>query len=76
VIAVGRALLAAPLALCLAGCSYTVADPGGYVRNRTSPFMVFEDPWQPAPAMDESRRIEERDCTKPLDGVTGNLKCR
>ena len=75
-IAICRIVLAALSTLGLAACSYSVAEGGGYDRNRTSPFMVFEDAWRPAPAMDENRRVDERDCTKPVDGMTGNLKCR
>lgn len=29
----------------------------------------------PAP-LDESRRISEQDCTRPLDETSGNLRCR
>ena len=29
-----------------------------------------------APTLDPSRRVEERDCTRPLDGLSGNLRCR
>lgn len=28
------------------------------------------------PALDPARRVEERDCTQPLDGLSGNLRCR
>ena len=75
-IAIRRILLAALPALALAACSYAVTESSGYVRNRTSPFMIFEDAWRAAPAMEENRRVDERDCTKPLDGIVGNLKCR
>ena len=28
------------------------------------------------PAMAEGRRINEQDCTRPIDETAGNLKCR
>lgn len=28
------------------------------------------------PAMAEDRRINEQDCTQPIDETAGNLKCR
>jgi len=29
-----------------------------------------------APPMDPARRVDERDCTQPIDDWSGNLKCR
>ena len=33
-------------------------------------------PAPPAPAMDPSRRVVERDCTQPIDDWSANLRCR
>jgi len=30
----------------------------------------------PAPSMDGSRKVNEQDCTKPLDLTAGNLRCK
>ncbi|MCX7891666.1 MAG: hypothetical protein N2544_04760 [Burkholderiales bacterium] len=68
--------MALAVAAIAAGCNTTVSGPGGYSGNRTSPFLPFEEAWRPPPAMDEGRRIEHRDCAKPLDGSTGNLRCQ
>jgi hypothetical protein len=31
---------------------------------------------RPAPPMDEKRKVNEQDCTKPIDFTAGNLKCK
>ena len=35
----------------------------------------YEDPRR-APPMDPKRRINEQDCTKPIDFSAGNLRCK
>ena len=35
----------------------------------------YQDP-RKAPPMDPSRRINEQDCSKPIDLTAGNLKCK
>jgi hypothetical protein len=39
----------------------------------TSPDYNVEGP---VPAMDGSRKVNEQDCTKPVDLTAGNLRCR
>lgn len=35
----------------------------------------YEDPRR-APPMDPKRRINEQDCTRPIDLTAGNLRCK
>lgn len=44
-------------------------------RYRANPFLAIE-PTTPAPPMDETRRVHEQDCTKPIEDWTANLRCR
>ena len=37
---------------------------------------VEEEQRSMPPAMAEGRRINEQDCTRPIDETAGNLKCR
>ena len=38
--------------------------------------MTYREPPASAPELDASRRINEQDCTKPIDESAGNLRCR
>jgi len=40
-----------------------------YERERT-------DPAAQPPELSSTRTVVEHDCTRPLDGISGNLKCR
>jgi hypothetical protein len=61
----------------LAGCAYGYAGTGGgYVQHRSSPLMLWEDAWRPAPKMAEDRPISEQDCSQPIAVPGANLKCR
>ncbi len=44
-------------------------------RYRANPFLAVEPTAPPAP-LDPSRRVNEQDCTKPLDHSLGNLRCK
>jgi hypothetical protein len=70
-------VLAAGVALALAGCSYGYRTGGmGYVEYRTSPLMLWSQP-SPRPAEPApDRKISEQDCTAPIASATANLKCR
>jgi hypothetical protein len=60
----------------LAGAAYSESWQGG-TRYRANPFLAL-DPLagEPAPPMDESRRVSEQDCTRPLEDPSANLRCR
>jgi len=38
--------------------------------------LTYREPPAFPPELDASRRINEQDCTKPIDESAGNLKCR
>jgi hypothetical protein len=66
-------------ALVIAGLF--IAAAADYSRDPYPPprFSDFADWFRgapPPPAMDASRRINEQDCTKPLDEAAGNLRCK
>ena len=61
----------------LAGCAYNGSGTGGsYVQHRSSPLMLWEDAWRPAPKMAADRPISEQDCSQPIAAPGANLKCR
>lgn len=63
--------------VALAGCAYGYSGTGGgYVQHRSSPLMLWEDAWRPAPKMAADRSIGEQDCTRPIAAPGANLKCR
>jgi hypothetical protein len=70
------------LAPCLAvtvlsGCAYGGSGTGGsYVQYRSSPLMLWDDAWRPAPKMAADRSISEQDCSQPIAAPGANLKCR
>ncbi len=41
-----------------------------YERERSDPAA------QPSPGLSPTRSVVEHDCTLPLEGISGNLKCR
>jgi hypothetical protein len=58
-----------------------IAAAADYSRDPYPPprFSDFADWFRgapPPPAMDASRRINEQDCTKPIDEAAGNLRCK
>jgi hypothetical protein len=38
--------------------------------------MTYREPPAATPELDASRRINEQDCTRPIDESAGNLRCR
>jgi hypothetical protein len=61
----------------LAAATYG-SERGGYaIRTRANPFLAL-DPSAPRMALplDESRRVNEQDCTRPIADVSANLRCR
>ena len=56
-----------PLALgvaVLAGAAYTSEREGGVLDSRAPP------------ELDPSRKINEQDCTQPIDWSAGNIRCK
>ena len=47
----------------------------GDTTTRGNPFDAIA-PAKPAPALDESRRVNEQDCSKPIRNWSANLKCK
>lgn len=79
------------LLLLLAGCAHTQVQIGSrsstssaQVRATGGAAVVLgvaaalADPYQPEPVpeLDPHRRVNEQDCTKPVDLTAGNLRCR
>ena len=63
--------------VALAGCAYGYsATGGGTVQHRSSPLMLWEDAWRPAPKMAADRPINAQDCSQPIVAPGANLKCR
>jgi len=60
----------------LAGAAYAESREAG-VRYRANPFLAL-DPDSPrsAPPMSEVRRVNEQDCTRPIEDAAANLRCR
>ncbi|MCX7962505.1 MAG: hypothetical protein N2653_13180 [Burkholderiales bacterium] len=70
----GAAALAA-LGL-LAGAAWFESSQAG-VRYRANPFLAIEpDAPRRAPPMDDARRVNAQDCTRPIEDASANLRCR
>lgn len=49
----------------------------GGVHYRGNPLVAIQpDSPRPVPSMDESRRVNEQDCSKPIEDGSANLRCR
>jgi hypothetical protein len=68
---------AAAVAGALAFAAFVDAGDPGYARASPSfsaPYGAF---WaRPVPELDPDRKINEQDCTKPLDLSQGNIRCK
>lgn len=61
----------------LAAATYGSESYNGGIRYRANPFFALEPPApRSAPPLDESRRVNEQDCTRPIEDWSANLKCR
>lgn len=47
------------------------SEPYG-IRHRADPFAAAGS----APPLDETRRVNEQDCTRPIEDWSANLKCK
>ncbi len=45
-------------------------------RPFPSPTVLLPEATPPAPELAPDRRVDEQDCSKPLDLSSGNLRCR
>lgn len=50
-------------------------DSGSYYRVNANPFAAIT-PTDPPPALDPERRVNEQDCTKPIEDWSANLRCK
>ena len=80
-----RSLSALVLAAALCSCA-TKRDPGdaqnapqpvpsGYMQSssmRSTDYLVEG----PVPAMERGRKVNDQECTKPIDPLAGNLRCK
>jgi hypothetical protein len=59
-----------------AGAAYAESRQAG-VRYRANPFLALDPDFpRAAPPMDEARRVNEQDCTRPVADPAANLRCR
>jgi hypothetical protein len=68
-----RALVGAILIMSIAAA---VIDYSREPRPFPSSAALIPENLQPAPGLARERRINEQDCTRPLDLFAGNLRCR
>lgn len=52
----------------------TYNDTGGYSYVNANPFMAITPTWPPP--LDPERRVNEQDCTKPIEDWSANLRCK
>ena len=45
------------------------------MRYNANPFLAITDS-QRAPELSPARKVNEQDCTRPIEDMTANLKCR
>jgi hypothetical protein len=47
------------------------------LRSREHPFQLEGRPWSfQQPELEENRKVNEQDCSKPIENFSANLKCR
>lgn len=51
------------------------SDSGGYYYVNANPFLAITPTWPPPP-LDPERRVNEQDCTKPIEDWSANLRCK
>jgi hypothetical protein len=57
------------------GFTNTPATPHALTGHGGSRFRTLRDPRR-APELDPGRKINEQDCSKPIDLSAGNLRCK
>jgi hypothetical protein len=51
------------------------SDSGAYHYVNGNPFAAITPSWPPPP-LDPERRVNEQDCTKPIEDWSANLRCK
>jgi hypothetical protein len=51
------------------------SDSGSYYYVNANPFMAITPTWPP-PALDPERKVNEQDCTRPIEDWSANLRCK
>lgn len=54
---------------------FVTQSESGYSRVNANPFAAIT-PTEPLPALDPERRVNEQDCTKPIEDWSANLRCK
>jgi hypothetical protein len=60
----------------LAAAIYGSESTSGGIRTRANPFLALDRSARAAPPLDESRRVNEQDCARPIADASANLRCR
>jgi len=63
-------------AIIAVGLAAGAIDYSHEPRPFPSPAALLPERSPPAPALAPDRRINEQDCTRPIDLSSGNLRCR
>jgi hypothetical protein len=50
-------------------------DSGSYYYVNANPFAAITPTWPPPP-LDPERRVNEQDCTRPIEDWSANLRCK
>jgi hypothetical protein len=50
-------------------------DSGSYYRVNANPFAAIT-PTAALPELDPERRVNEQDCTRPIEDTSANLRCK
>jgi len=67
---------AALIGLGIAGAIIYRSEAGGYgTRYNANPFMAITGT-ERAPELAPVRKVNEQDCTRPIEDISANLKCR
>jgi hypothetical protein len=67
---------AALIGLGIAGAVIYRSEPSGYgARYNANPFLAITGTDR-APELAPVRKVNEQDCTRPIEDISANLKCR
>ena len=81
-----RPLIAVVLTAFVCACTGPERKDPGFMQSAPKPVPPAQtQSWMqsrdynvegPVPGMDDSRKVNEQDCTKPIDLTAGNLRCK
>lgn len=63
-------------AIVIMGLAAGAVEDSREERSFPSPAALFPQYTPPAPALAPDRRVNQQDCTRPVDFSAGNLRCR